>query len=308
MADQNVVISSDTVTVTGGEANINVDVNFGPQGDDGSVILYGIGKPQNLAPSEFPRTPRVLDWYINTKTTDDEYLYIYQYVFVNNAGFWKRVFKIIPNSYQVNQIVEFDSDGIGSASVVVSNVTLPLIPQYAFPSTGDVVIPVDDEAAMLALSTIPETYAFRKDLAKYYYLRQSPASDASNWEGLISVNAHIDIENALPVISSFQLGSPIINQDEETNEVTYTLPITLVAYQLVPPPTPDQTVATVADLLSVVPLDPGEDLVYSVYVTAANSIYILVGPDPSNPSNWVPFSTIQPITGSKTAHISINVI
>lgn len=308
MADQNVVIAQDTVTVTGGESTLNVDVNFGTQGDDGSVILYGIGKPQNLDPQEFPQTPRVLDWYINTDTTDDEYLYIYQYVFVNNAGFWKRVFKIIPNSYQLNKIVEFDSNGVGSANIVVSNVTLPLIPQYAFPSTGDVVIPVDDEADMVALSAIPGTYAFRKDLAKYYYLRQSPASDAANWEGLISVNAHIDIENTLPVISSFQLGSPTINQNEETNEITYTLPITLVAYQLVPPPVPDETVATVADLLSVIPIDPGEDSIYAVYVTAANSVYILVGPDPSDDANWVPFSTIQPITGDKTAHISINVI
>ena len=308
MADQNVIISSDTVTVTGGEATLNVDVNFGPQGDDGSVILYGIGKPQNLDPSEFPRTPRVLDWYINTKTTDDEYLYIYQYVFVNNAGFWKRVFKIIPNSYQLNQIVEFDSNGVGSASVIVSNVTLPRVPEYAFPSTGDVVIPVDDEDAMVALSAIQGTYAFRKDLAKYYYLRKSPASNAANWEGLISINAHIDIENPLPVISSFQLSTPTINRDEVTNIITYTLPITLVAYQIVPPPTPDETVASVEDLLSVVPLDLGPDMIYAVYVTEANTIYILTGLDPSNPANWTPFSTIQPITGDRAAHISINVI
>ena len=253
MADQNVIISQDTVTVTGGESTINVDVNFGPKGDDGSVILYGIGKPQNLDPSDFPQTPRVLDWYINVDSTDDEYLYIYQYVFVNNAGFWKRVFKIIPNSYQTNKSVTFSALGVASASVVVSNVTLPLIPQYAFPTTGSVVLPVNDEAAMLALSTTPGTYAFRKDLAKYYYLREAPASDASNWEGLITVNAHVNIENALPVISSFQLGTPTIEADQETGEVSYTLPMTIVAYELTP-----------------------------------------LGP--------------APITGSKTAHISINVI
>lgn len=253
MADQNVVITQDTVTVTGGESTINVDVNFGSKGDDGSVILYGIGKPQNLDPQDFPQTPRVLDWYINVDSTDDEYLYIYQYVFVNNAGFWKRVFKIIPNSYQTNKIVEFSALGVGSASVVVSNVTLPLIPQYSFPTTGSVILPVDDEAGMLALSTTPGTYAFRKDLAKYYYLRQAPASTAANWEGLITVNAHVDIENALPVISSFQLGVPTVEADPATGEVSYTLPMTIIAYELTP-----------------------------------------LGP--------------APLTGSKTAHISINVI
>ena len=253
MADQNVVIAQDTVTVTGGESTLNVDVNFGSKGDDGSVILYGIGKPQNLDPSDFPQTPRVLDWYINVDSTDDEYLYIYQYVFVNNAGFWKRVFKIIPNSYQVNQAVTFNSLGVASASIAVSNVTLPLIPQYDFPTVGSVILPVNDEAAMLALSTTPVTYACRKDLAKYYYLTDSPASDASHWEGLITVNAHVDIENSLPVISSFQLGTPTVNPDPETGEVSYTLPLTLVAYELTP-----------------------------------------LGP--------------APITGNRTAHISINVI
>jgi hypothetical protein len=233
MADQNVVISSDTVTVSGGASALNVDVNFGNKGDDGSVILYGAGKPQNLPINSFPRTPRILDWYINTDSTDDEYLYIYQYIYTNNTTNWARVFKIIPNSYQTNKFVSFQN-GIGNASIAVSNTTLPLIPQVQFPTTGDVVIPVDDEEEMLGLSTAVDTYAFRKDLGKYYYLRANPASVASNWEGLITVNAHVNVENDLPVISSFQLGLPSIVQDQETGAVSYVLPVTVIAYELTP--------------------------------------------------------------------------
>lgn len=233
MADQNVVISSDTVTVSGGASALNVDVNFGNKGDDGSVILYGAGKPQNLPINSFPRTPRILDWYINTDSTDDEYLYIYQYIYANNTTNWARVFKIIPNAYQTNKFVSF-VNGIGNANIAVSNTTLPLIPQVQFPTSGSVILPADDEDAMVALSATAGTYAFRKDLGKYYYLRQNPASVASNWEGLITVNAHVNVENDLPVISSFQLGLPSIVQDPVTAAISYVLPVTVIAYEITP--------------------------------------------------------------------------
>jgi hypothetical protein len=308
MSNQNVAIGSDTVTVSGGQSFLNVDVNFGNKGDDGSVILYGAGKPQNLSINSFPRTPRILDWYINTDSTDDEYLYIYQYIYTNNETNWARVFKIIPNVYQTNKIVSF-KDGIGSANIIVSNTTLPLIPQVEFPTSGSTILPVDDEDEMIGLSTTVGNYAFRKDLGKYYYLRQSPPSVASNWEGLITVNAHVNVENNLPVTSSFQLGRPDIIRDQKTDRViSYVLPILVVAYQVVPPPTPDKTVAAVSDLTSVVPLGLGPDMIYSVYVTNANSIYILAGPDPSVLQSWIPFSPIQPFNEDKTVHISINVI
>jgi hypothetical protein len=252
MADQNIVISSDSVTVSGGATTLDVDVNFGAKGDNGSVILYGAGKPQNIPLSSFPRTPQLLDWYINTDSTDDEYLYIYQYIYTNNTTNWTRVFKIIPNTYQTNKSVTF-VNGIGQANISVSNTTLPLVPQVTFPSNGSVILPADDEAAMLALSATPGTYAFRKDLAKYYYLRQTPASIASNWEGLITVNAHVSVENSLPVISSFQLGLPDISQDAVTGAISYILPITVIAYELTPlGPAPINTTKTAHISINVI--------------------------------------------------------
>lgn len=238
MADQNVIVGQDTVVVSGGQPIVTVDANFGLKGDNGSIILYGHGKPQNIA--KFPRTPQILDWYINIDSTDDEYLYIYQYIYTNNVGNWTRVFKIIPNAYQTNRIVDFDENGIAVVNIEVSNTTLPLIPQQQFPSTGSVILQAADEEEMLALSSAtPGVYAFRQDLAKYYFLRESPSSVASNWEGLITVNAHVDIENQLPVISSFQVGRPTVGTDPVTGIDSYVLPITLVAYQLTQPlPTP----------------------------------------------------------------------
>ena len=251
MADINVSVEQDTVVVTGGTSTLNVDVNFGSKGSDGSLILYGLGKPTDPG-VVFPSEPKLLDWYINIDNTDDEYLYIYQYVYANSISTWSRVFKIIPNVYQTNKIVNFNSQGVGVANLSVSNTTLPLIPQYAFPEASSTIFPVNSEAEMLAINGTVGTYAFRTDLAKYYYLSATPASTASNWQGLITVNSHVGIESQYPIASSFQVGIPTIGQDAN-GAVMYTLPITIVAYQFTG-------------------------------------------------------LTFEPVTGNKTAHISINVI
>ncbi len=105
MADQVVTIQSDTVIVAGGIETISVETDFGSQGIRGGLILYGAGNPATI--SNFPRTPNLLDWYINTKTNDPEYLYIYQYTSKPEGNSWDRVFKIIPNSYSTNIDAEF---------------------------------------------------------------------------------------------------------------------------------------------------------------------------------------------------------
>ena len=253
MANQNITISEDTVVVTGGTSTLNVDVNFGSTGTDGSLILYGQGKPTDPG-TQFPIEPKLLDWYINIDNTDDEYLYIYQFIYKNAQTTWSRIFKIIPNTYQTNKLVTFDSSGIGIANIAVSNTTLPLIPQYAFPEATSTIFTVPNEAAMLSLTGPTGIYAFRTDLAKYFLLNRLPATDATNWQGLITVNAHVGVENEYPVASTFQVGVPAIVTDPATGTVTYTLPLTIVAYQIHP----------------------------------------TLGP--------------VPITGNKTAHISINLI
>lgn len=232
MADQIVAISEDTVVVSGGAATLNVDVNYGAAGSDGSLILYGQGKPTdpNVV---FPVEPRLLDWYINIDNTDEEYLYIYQFIYKNATTTWNRIFKIIPNTYQVNKTVTFNSTGVGQANIAVSNTTLPLVPQYAFPGVGSTIFTVTSEAEMLGLSGTPGIYAYRTDLAKYFYLSSSPATNIVNWQGLIAINAHIGVENEYPVASTFQVGVPTINTDS-TGAVSYVLPLTIVAYQVHP--------------------------------------------------------------------------
>ncbi len=100
-----VILSSDELTVLGGPAEISVDLDFGPQGDRGSLILYGLGKPSEVV---LPETPRVYDTYINLLTSDSEYLFMYQYIAgPGGAPAWTRLFKLIPNTYSSNLIRSF---------------------------------------------------------------------------------------------------------------------------------------------------------------------------------------------------------
>lgn len=105
-----VLLSSDELTVLGGPAQISVDVDFGPQGDRGSLILYGLGKPDEVV---LPESPQVYDSYINLLNSDDEYLFMYQYIAGPNNGtpIWTRLFKLVPNFYSENLQRTF-SDGL----------------------------------------------------------------------------------------------------------------------------------------------------------------------------------------------------
>lgn len=123
MVDVN--ISTIDVVVTGGPSTVKVDADFGPQGQRGSFILYGAGKPETAA-DQLTYTPQILDWYINLDPSDDEYLYIYQYVTVAGGYVWKPFIKIFPNIFNTNEDVIFE-DGLAELDLSVSNITLPYI-------------------------------------------------------------------------------------------------------------------------------------------------------------------------------------
>jgi hypothetical protein len=94
-----VILSSEELTVLGGPAEISVDLDFGPQGDRGSLILYGLGKPTAVV---LPETPQVYDVYVNLLTSDDEYMFMYQYISAPGGNTWTKLFKLTPNMYSGN--------------------------------------------------------------------------------------------------------------------------------------------------------------------------------------------------------------
>jgi hypothetical protein len=96
----NVLLATDDLTVLGGPAEVSVDLDFGPQGDRGSLMFVGNAKPASF---NFPETPRIYDTYINILPSDSEYLFMYQYIAgAGGSPSWEKLFKVIPNTYSEN--------------------------------------------------------------------------------------------------------------------------------------------------------------------------------------------------------------
>jgi hypothetical protein len=102
-----VILSTEDITVLGGPSSINVDVDFGPAGTRGSQIFIGEGNPNEPTTEIGQDDIKVLDLYINLKTTDVDYLYVYQYVTENGIETWKPFFDLVPNTKSINSLATF---------------------------------------------------------------------------------------------------------------------------------------------------------------------------------------------------------
>lgn len=123
MAD--IVLNTDDLTVLGGPTSISVDVDFGPTGDRGSYILVGNGQPNDPS-TIIGETPEVYDLYINALSSDEEYMFIYQYLNVAGSLTWVRLMKLTPNTFSTNSTVEFVG-GAATINIPIANI----VPSYA---------------------------------------------------------------------------------------------------------------------------------------------------------------------------------
>lgn len=115
---------NDELAVLGGPQEINVEVDFGPEGTRGSQIFANSGKPiigldglTSLAPD-----CQLFDLYINILSSDDEYQYVYQ--LINTSGGqkqWQKLFKLVSNIYSHNYECYF-STGEGSINIPVVSI------------------------------------------------------------------------------------------------------------------------------------------------------------------------------------------
>lgn len=116
----NIFVSSDDVKVIGGTANVNVEVDFGPQGDRGNLFLVGYGNPNTI---EHSVTLQLLDLYINVQATDEDYLVMYQYQ--NSAGVntWVETSKLMTDKFSViRQIAFSNGEATDPVEFKVSNI------------------------------------------------------------------------------------------------------------------------------------------------------------------------------------------
>jgi hypothetical protein len=176
----NVFVSSDDVKVIGGTANVNVEVDFGPQGDRGGIFLVGNGNPNAVSHSV---TLQLLDLYINVQATDEDYLTMYRYQNVSGINTWVQTAKLVTDKFSTNRTVGF-VDGISTNTIdfKVSNIipmsliggltaedfnvqctishpdspvasSITVLPITTQAGTGDVILPVTVNAAKFSEST-----------------------------------------------------------------------------------------------------------------------------------------------------------
>jgi hypothetical protein len=147
-----VLLSNENLSIFGGPASIDVNVDFGAQGVRGSLIFTGPGKPTDSTVS-FSTPPRPQDLYINLLPSDFEYLFLYQYSNVNGILSWSKVLRLIPNTAIANIPVIF-VDGIARTLVPTAEglAFIAAIPPTTPPSTPAQIID-----GILAVTTISPT-------------------------------------------------------------------------------------------------------------------------------------------------------
>ena len=109
-----ILLSSEELAVFGGPSSLDLNVDFGPQGQRGSLIFTGNGKPtdpdiqlvfNNVKYNSQSAQP--FDLFINLNPDDFEYLFLYQYGFVGGVLTWSKVLRLIPNTAIANLPIIF---------------------------------------------------------------------------------------------------------------------------------------------------------------------------------------------------------
>ena len=139
------LVSSDQLAVFGGPSSIDLNVDYGPQGQRGSLIFTGNGKPTDPGVDlEFnnevynSQSAQPFDLFINLNPDDFEYLFLYQYGFVNGVLTWSRVLRLIPNTAIANiPVIFYNGEAVTFEAVAGSPVSSAVVGQ----SVGTAPIP-----------------------------------------------------------------------------------------------------------------------------------------------------------------------
>lgn len=116
MAD--VVLSTDELTVFGGPASINVDIDFGPAGDRGSRI-YGVEADPRIPATEKPADVQNYDIAMVISPSESDYLTVYQKIGTTPED-WIQFASLVPNVYSIKAKVTF-TNGVALGLLPVSD-------------------------------------------------------------------------------------------------------------------------------------------------------------------------------------------
>jgi hypothetical protein len=85
-----VIVSQENLTVIGGPSNVNLELDFGPQGPRGSNFFTGTTDPDTFFTEEVVDLlkPQQYDLYINVNQSSADYGKVYQYRYADNTFQW----------------------------------------------------------------------------------------------------------------------------------------------------------------------------------------------------------------------------
>ena len=122
-----VALASEDITVLGGPAQIELQLDSGPQGQRGTFIMYGFYSPNSAeAQATFISPPQVFDFYVVVDPASADYLQLFQYVNRDGELLWVPALKLsinifsttIPTTFiQGEAIVEVNVSELGLAGI-----------------------------------------------------------------------------------------------------------------------------------------------------------------------------------------------
>lgn len=111
----NVVLETDDLTVLGPPASIDLQVDVGPKGDEGSYIYSASGDPNSVVGPFISRQPRISDLYFRVDNNT-----IYQFVSIPGGTQWQIISNIRPLIYNTLRNINFSS-GSGSVNILLNS-------------------------------------------------------------------------------------------------------------------------------------------------------------------------------------------
>jgi hypothetical protein len=120
----NPTVGSIDISVLGGPSTINLDVDFGPTGVRGSRI-FGVSADPRLSTTPKPIEVMNYDLGIVITPSAPDYLSVYQKTGTSPED-WDAFAALYPNFYADKKTVSFNSQGVGTFTIIASSVfTVP---------------------------------------------------------------------------------------------------------------------------------------------------------------------------------------
>ena len=123
----NVVLQTDDLTVLGPPASIDLQVDIGAKGDEGSFIYSGTGDPNIVTGPFVSREKRLGDIFFRVDNNT-----FYQYISLPGGSQWQVISNVRPLIYNLIKNINF-SAGSGSTSILLdsffSNAPIGLTPE-----------------------------------------------------------------------------------------------------------------------------------------------------------------------------------